>query len=234
MRARSDAFARFSERLARAPDLTRESARSLAAEMGVPHATALEWWRHLEFHRAILTTGGGTRVDRPRLLQVFTAHRLARLTPAQTRLIGMDAHALSRAVTAAVVPHVLGMLSAANESGLLRDSPVDPALRAPRDARAPSRARATGPARRLPPRDLHREPRQLVRRSAWRDPHHVRLPDASRLSRPPGGRSARRVPRNPGHAVDRIMTVNGVRANGVLAANAGPAACGAAVPLRHV
>lgn len=115
MRARGDAFVRFGERLARAPDLTRESARSIAAELDVPHATALEWWRHLEFHRAILTTGGETLVDRPRLLQVFTAHRLARLTPAQTRLVGVDAQALSRALTTAAVPHALGMLSAANE-----------------------------------------------------------------------------------------------------------------------
>ncbi len=115
MRVRGDAFVRFGDRLARRPDLTGESARSLAAELDVPHSTVLEWWRHLDFHRAILTRGRTVTADRARLLQVYTAHRVSRLTPAQTRVIDFDASALARALTDAEVPYALAMLSAANE-----------------------------------------------------------------------------------------------------------------------
>ncbi|MHB8586218.1 MAG: hypothetical protein ACYDDF_10355 [Thermoplasmatota archaeon] len=115
MRDRTDDFLRFGEHLARHPVLGAATARTMASTLHVPYTTLIEWWRHMEFHRAILVSGQGTQVDRPRVLQILAAHRIAQLTPATTRRISTDAAASARALRQGGVPHALGMLSAANE-----------------------------------------------------------------------------------------------------------------------
>lgn len=115
MRVRADEFLRFAEYLAHREDLGNAAAQPIAQELGVPYTTLIEWWRHLEFHRALLVSPGEVRVDHPRLLQVLTAHRTARLTPRVARPIALDAHGVARELTAANVPYALAMLSAANE-----------------------------------------------------------------------------------------------------------------------
>lgn len=115
VRARSDDFLRFGEHLAQHPSLGASSTRALAAELELPYTTVIEWWRHLEFHRAILATPGEAQVDRTRLLQVLTAHRVARLTPSAIRRVGMDARDVAKRLRKGKVPYALAMLSAANE-----------------------------------------------------------------------------------------------------------------------
>lgn len=115
MRLRSDEFTRFGEHLARHPQLGDSSAQALATELDIPYTTVVEWWRHFEFHRALLVSPRDVRVDRARLLQVLTAHRIARLSPSSTRAVAMDAREIARRLARENVPHVLGILSAANE-----------------------------------------------------------------------------------------------------------------------
>lgn len=115
MRVRSDDFLRFGEYLAHQEELLPGGARPFATQLSIPYTTLIEWWRQLEFQRAILTTTEGLRVDRARLLQVLTAHRVARLTPRFDRGVAMDAHTVSTVLEAAGIPHALGMLSAGNE-----------------------------------------------------------------------------------------------------------------------
>lgn len=115
MLLRSDAFLRFAEHLAHHEALEHGAAQPLAREMGVPYTTLIEWWRHFEFHRALLVFADGVRVDRQRLLQVLVAHRVTRLTPRVSRGTSLAPREVSAALTAQGVPHALAMLSAANE-----------------------------------------------------------------------------------------------------------------------
>lgn len=115
MRARADEFLRFGEYLAHQDALPPRGARPVATTLGIPYTTLIEWWRHLEFHRAIFSSSSGNRVDRPRLLQVLTAHRVARLTPRLTRALAVDAHRASRILAREDIRHALAILSAANE-----------------------------------------------------------------------------------------------------------------------
>ena len=115
MSVRSSEFLRFGEHLAHREDLPAGGARPIATQLSIPYTTLIEWWRQFEFQRAIIPSPQGIRVDRPRLLQVLTAHRVARLTPRFDRGIAMDAHAVSTVLEAAGIPHALGMLSAGNE-----------------------------------------------------------------------------------------------------------------------
>lgn len=115
MRVRSSEFVRFGEHLARHTELGDSSAQALSQALDIPYTTVVEWWRHLEFHRAILVAPRDVRVDRARLLQVLTAHRVARLSPSSVRQVSMDARGIARALTRASVPFALAMLSAANE-----------------------------------------------------------------------------------------------------------------------
>lgn len=115
MRARSDDFLRFAEYLAHHEELPPGAARPIAAELEIPYTTLIEWWRHFEFQRALIASPAGIQVDRPRILQVLTSHRLARLTPRFDRTIGMDARTASTILEERGIPHALGMLSAGNE-----------------------------------------------------------------------------------------------------------------------
>lgn len=108
-------FLRFGEYLAHTEALPEGGARGVAAEVDVPYTTLIEWWRQLQFQRAILDSSGGARVDRPRLLQVLTAHRIARLTPRFARRVAMDGHVASAILASQGIPHALAMLTAANE-----------------------------------------------------------------------------------------------------------------------
>lgn len=115
MRVRSDGFLRFGEYLAHQEELPPGGARPIATQLSIPYTTLIEWWRQFEFQRAIITSPEGLRVDRPRLLQVLTAHRMSRLTPRFDRSVDTDAHTVSTVLQAANIPHALGMLSAGNE-----------------------------------------------------------------------------------------------------------------------
>lgn len=115
MRLRSDEFTRFGEHLARHTQLGDSSAQALATQLDIPYTTVVEWWRHLEFHRALLVAPREITVDRARLLQILTAHRIARLSPSSTRTVSMDAREIARVLARENVPYALGMLSAANE-----------------------------------------------------------------------------------------------------------------------
>jgi len=112
---RSDQFVRFGEHLARHTELGDSSAQALSQELDIPYTTVVEWWRHLEFHRAILVAARDVRVDRARLLHVLTAHRMARLSPSGVRTVAMDPREIAHALTRGSIPFALGMLSAANE-----------------------------------------------------------------------------------------------------------------------
>jgi hypothetical protein len=112
---RSDQFVRFGEHLARHTELGDSSAQALSQTLDIPYTTVVEWWRHLEFQRAILVAARDVRVDRARLLQVLTAHRIARLSPSSVRSVAMDSRDVVRALSRENVPFALGMLSAANE-----------------------------------------------------------------------------------------------------------------------
>lgn len=115
MRVREGQFFRFGEYLATHVDLDDATAQSVARELDLPYTTLVEWWRHLEYHRAIHASSNGMRVDRPRLMSVLTAHRMPRLTPVAQRTTSLDARGLSRFLQDRQIPHALAILSAANE-----------------------------------------------------------------------------------------------------------------------
>lgn len=114
MRVKADRFLAFGEYLAHRVDLGDAAVQPIAAELGVPYTTLIEWWRHLEYHRALLVSPDGVEVDRPRLLQVMTAHRVARMTPRVTRPIALDTEGVAEVLDLKEVPYALAVLSAAN------------------------------------------------------------------------------------------------------------------------
>lgn len=113
MPARTDAFLRFGESLAHVTGVARPA--ELARTLGVPLTTVQEWVRHLRFQRALFEAGPGYRVDRRQLLAVYTAHRVARLTPAFEVGTSLDAPEVGEALRRARIPHAFAMLTAANE-----------------------------------------------------------------------------------------------------------------------
>lgn len=114
MRERTEAYAALGERLASAGPQEAVRLSDLARELELPTSTVHEWFQQLRFQRALLDAPGGFIVDRPRLLAVLTAHRVARITPVAEVRASVTPATLATALDGASVPHVFAMLTAAN------------------------------------------------------------------------------------------------------------------------
>lgn len=90
-------------------------AHAITRDLGVPSSTAGDWIRQLRFHRALVETPGGDRVDRPRLLSYLTSVRVAALSFVREVHVDGDVVAVSERLAEAGVDHAFGMLTAANE-----------------------------------------------------------------------------------------------------------------------
>ena len=113
MRAKGASFLAFGEALALAADKERVKPAEHGVGLGVSPATVYDWIKQLRFQRAIVETVAADRVDRRRLLQVYTAHRMAELFPATELDVG--AAGASATLARHGVAHALGLFSAANE-----------------------------------------------------------------------------------------------------------------------
>lgn len=114
MRARAGDFLQLGEVLAEASGGPVRLA-SLLQRIDAPRSTAQTWLRQLRFQQAIIDGPKGTRIDRLRLLQVMSAHRLARITPLAEVPTSLGPQEISGILGDEGIGHALAMLSAANE-----------------------------------------------------------------------------------------------------------------------
>lgn len=106
-------FLRLGETLANVEGAIQAS--RLQATVGVPRSTFQSWLRHLRFQRALLDSPRGYRVDRARLMQVLTAHRVTQLAPAAEIPTSLGPQEISAILARERISYSLCMLSAANE-----------------------------------------------------------------------------------------------------------------------